>query len=78
MECFVCCRGLHFLKFIFVFSLNQLIVGRGCVLKSGSRLLSGANMDGHAILLEHTLILAGETVEAGSVWQGWPSQKQVC
>lgn len=60
-----------------VFRLNELMVGRGCVLKSSCRLLSGANMDAHSILLEHTLVLAGETVECGSVWQGWPSQTQI-
>lgn len=31
-------------------------------------------MENHSILKEHTLILAGDTVEACSVWQGWPSK----
>lgn len=60
-----------------VFRLNPLVVGNGCILKSMSRLLSGATMEPHSILLEHTLVLAGEQVEAGSVWQGWPSRSQV-
>ena len=59
-----------------IFRLNPLIVGAGCVLKSGTRLLSGAQMDPHSILKEHTLVLAGECVESGRVWQGWPSSKQ--
>lgn len=60
-----------------VFRLNPLVVGTGCVLKSMSRLLSGASMEPHSILLEHTLVLAGEQVEAGSVWQGWPNRSQI-
>ena len=57
-----------------VFSLNPLNVGMGSVLKSNSRLLSGASMDDHSILLEHTLILAGDCVDTQTVWQGWPSK----
>jgi hypothetical protein len=33
-------------------------------------------MEGRSVLLEHTLVLAGEAVESGSVWQGWPSASQ--
>eukprot|EP01038_Epipyxis_sp_PR26KG_P006462 gene6462-8890_t len=60
-----------------IFRLNPLVVGTGCVLKSNARLLSGANMDAHSIMLEHTLVMAGETVDSGSVWQGWPSRSQI-
>ena len=51
------------------FRLNPLSVGSGCVLKSNTRLLSGATMDPHSVMLEHTLVLAGETVDSGQVWQ---------
>lgn len=27
-------------------------------------------------MLEHTLVLSGETVDSGSVWQGWPAKKK--
>ena len=27
-------------------------------------------------MLEHTLVLSGETVDTGSVWQGWPAGKK--
>lgn len=27
-------------------------------------------------MLEHTLVLSGETVDTGSVWQGWPAEKK--
>lgn len=59
-----------------IFRLNPLVVGSGCVLQSSSRLLSGASMQAHALLREHTLVMAGETVDIGSVWQGWPTRKQ--
>jgi hypothetical protein len=58
------------------FRLNPVKVGSYCVLKTMCRLLSGASMDDHSIMLEHTLVLAGETVDKGKVWQGWPSEKQ--
>lgn len=50
---------------------------RCCVLKSATRLLSGASMEAHSMLQEHTLVLAGESVDCGSAWQGWPSRQQV-
>ncbi len=30
-------------------------------------------MSDYSIMQEHTLVLAGDTVDSGSVWQGWPS-----
>ena len=33
-------------------------------------------MDDHSVMLEHTLVLAGEVVDSGMVWQGWPCTKQ--
>lgn len=29
------------------------------------------------MLQEHTLVLAGESVDCGTSWQGWPSRQQV-
>jgi hypothetical protein len=60
-----------------IFRLNPLKIGTGCILKPMSRLLSGATMESHSILLEHTLVLAGEVVSVGSVWQGWPTRTQL-
>lgn len=60
-----------------IFRLNPLVVGAGCVLKSSTRLLSGATMEPHSILLEHTLVLTGELVSRCSVWQGWPCREQI-
>jgi carbonic anhydrase/acetyltransferase-like protein (isoleucine patch superfamily) len=43
------------------------------VLRSGSRLLSGARMGSDCMLLEHTLIMAGDEADNGVVYQGWPA-----
>jgi acyl-CoA synthetase (AMP-forming)/AMP-acid ligase II/acetyltransferase-like isoleucine patch superfamily enzyme/acyl carrier protein len=55
------------------FDLNSLAVGDRSVLRTGSRLLSGAVMGNDTCLLEHTLVMAGDDVEDGSTCQGWPA-----
>jgi carbonic anhydrase/acetyltransferase-like protein (isoleucine patch superfamily) len=55
------------------FSLNELKVGARSVLRSGSRLLSGARMGSDTMLLEHTLIMAGDEADEGTCYQGWPA-----
>ncbi|KAK5164900.1 uncharacterized protein LTR77_009564 [Saxophila tyrrhenica] len=57
------------------FDLNPLSVGDRSVLRSGSRLLSGARMEEDSCLLEHTLVMAGDVVEAGETMQGWPAEE---
>ncbi|KAJ4294227.1 hypothetical protein N0V90_007917 [Kalmusia sp. IMI 367209] len=57
------------------FDLNALYVGDRSVLRSGSRLLSGAHMEADSCLLEHTLIMAGDIVDARSTAQGWPAEE---
>lgn len=57
------------------FDLNPLSVGARSVLRSGSRLLSGARMEEDSCLLEHTLVMAGDVVEAGVTMQGWPAEE---
>ena len=57
------------------FSLNKLVIGDDCALRTGSRLLSGASMEPNAMLLEHTLIASGEIAEANSVYAGWPARQ---
>lgn len=54
------------------FDLNPLAVGDRCVLRSGSRLLSGGRMLDDACLLEHTLVMGGDVVDRGETRQGWP------
>ncbi|KAK0724139.1 hypothetical protein B0H67DRAFT_483049 [Lasiosphaeris hirsuta] len=55
------------------FDLNMLHVGDRCVLRTGSRLLSGGTMMADSCLLEHTLIMGGDTVDEGVTMQGWPA-----
>jgi acetyltransferase-like isoleucine patch superfamily enzyme len=55
------------------FNLNPLAIGDRSVLRTGSRLLSGATMGKDACLLEHTLVMAGDEVEDGATCQGWPA-----
>jgi len=56
------------------FDLNRLVVGDGCVLRSGSRLLSGGVMEAGSCLKEHTLVMGGEVVGKGMTVQGWPGE----
>lgn len=56
------------------FDLNRLNIGDRCVLRSGSRLLSGATMRNDSCLLEHTLIMGGDVVEENWTMQGWPAE----
>ena len=55
------------------FNLNPLSVGDRSVLRSGSRLLSGARMEKDSCLLEHTLVMAGDVADSGATYQGWPA-----
>jgi acetyltransferase-like isoleucine patch superfamily enzyme/acyl carrier protein len=57
------------------FDLNRLEIGDRCVLRTGSRLLSGATMKDDSCLLEHTLIMGGDVVEAKWTMQGWPAER---
>ncbi|PTB39784.1 hypothetical protein M441DRAFT_47685 [Trichoderma asperellum CBS 433.97] len=57
------------------FDLNRLHIGDRCVMRSGSRLLSGATMKNDSCLLEHTLIMGGDVVEENWTMQGWPAER---
>lgn len=57
------------------FDLNSLEIGERCVMRSGSRLLSGAKMESDSALLEHTLIMGGDVVQRGWTMQGWPAER---
>ncbi|KAK5998157.1 Oxalyl-CoA synthetase [Cladobotryum mycophilum] len=57
------------------FDLNRLEIGDRCVMRTGSRLLSGATMRDDSCLLEHTLIMGGDIVESKWTMQGWPAEK---
>ena len=49
---------------------DRIKIGNGCVLRSGSTLMCGTVMESNSMLLEHTLVLPGDTVPASSVQQG--------
>lgn len=57
------------------FNLNPLHVGARSVLRSASRLLSGGTCQEDTCLLEHTLVMAGDVVDAGVMMQGWPAEE---
>ena len=57
------------------FDLNRLEIGDRCVLRTGSRLLSGATMEKDSCLLEHTLVMGGDVVEERRTMQGWPAER---
>ncbi|PKI82503.1 putative NRPS-like protein biosynthetic cluster [Malassezia vespertilionis] len=57
------------------FSLNRLRIGDSCAMRTGSRLLSGASMESHSMLLEHTLVASGEVTESWAVYGGWPARR---
>lgn len=56
------------------FDLRTLEIGDGAVLRNGSRLLSGASMGKESILLENSLIMPGDHVDNGLIYQGWPAE----
>ncbi|EXA29003.1 hypothetical protein FOVG_19432 [Fusarium oxysporum f. sp. pisi HDV247] len=57
------------------FDLNRVEIGDRCVIRTGSRLLSGAQMKNDSCLLEHTLIMGGDVVEERRTMQGWPAEE---
>lgn len=56
------------------FELHPLQVGSRSVLRTKSRLLSGASVGEDACLLEHTLVLSGDHIDDGYTVQGWPAE----
>mmetsp|Transcript_129016 Transcript_129016/g.412531 ORF Transcript_129016/g.412531 Transcript_129016/m.412531 type:complete len:948 (-) Transcript_129016:521-3364(-) len=56
-----------------VFTLNRLEVGERCVMRAFSRLQQSAVMEPRSVLMEHTLVLPGDTVKANEWRQGWPA-----
>ena len=54
------------------FEVHPVNVGKNCTLKALSRVQSGATMSDNSALLEHTLLLMGDTLPSGKEYQGWP------
>jgi len=55
------------------FTLNTLEVGPYAVMRTFSRLQQSGTLQREAVLLDHTLVLPGDTVEEKEWRQGWPS-----
>jgi carbonic anhydrase/acetyltransferase-like protein (isoleucine patch superfamily) len=52
---------------------NYLI--RRCAMRAGSRLLSGASMEDHSMLCEHTLVASGDVADSNTVYYRWPAER---
>lgn len=59
------------------YELRTLEVGHRATLRANSRLISGAKMADYSELLEHTLVLPGDTVPKGQACQGWPATEHI-
>ena len=57
-----------------MFALNKLHIATGCAMRTGSRLLSGAQMEPYSMLMEHALLPSGDIAEGGGVYVGWPAR----
>ena len=55
------------------FDIQPLRVGACSVLRSHTRLMGGAALGKHCTLLEHTLVVSGDDLPAGTTWLGWPA-----
>ena len=55
------------------FGIQPLRVGACSVLRSHTRLMGGAALGKHCTLLEHTLVVSGDDLPAGTTWLGWPA-----
>jgi hypothetical protein len=50
-------------------------MGDHVTLRSGSRIQQGVHMESGLMLLEKSLVLIDEVIDADSVWQGAPASK---
>jgi len=55
------------------FQLATIIMEDDCTLRTRSRLQQGVCMETGSQLLEKSLVMTGEVIEANSVWQGGPA-----
>lgn len=55
------------------FELAKIVMERDCTLRTRSRVQQGVYMEDGSMLLEKSLAMTGEIVEAKSVWQGSPA-----
>ena len=55
------------------FELAKIVIENDCTLCNGSRLQQACYMEEGSQLLEKSLAMTGEIIEANSVWQGCPA-----
>jgi acetyltransferase-like isoleucine patch superfamily enzyme len=55
------------------FELAKITLGNHVTLRTGSRIQQGVEMESGSMLLEKSLAMTGEIIEANSVWQGAPA-----
>lgn len=55
------------------FELCKIVMENDCTLRTRSRLQQGVYMEHGSMLLEKSLAMTGEVIEANSVWQGGPA-----
>jgi acetyltransferase-like isoleucine patch superfamily enzyme len=55
------------------FELKEITIENDCTLRTRSRIQQGVYMEQGSQLLEKSLVMTGEVVEANSVWQGGPA-----
>lgn len=55
------------------FELNPIEIGDNVTLRNRSRIQMGSRIEKGSMLLEHSLAMTGEIIEAESVWQGAPA-----
>ena len=58
----------------FLWLVAYVLCLRRCSLRTGSRLLSGAQMEEYSQLLEHALLPSGDIAERGAIYAGWPAR----
>lgn len=55
------------------FALKRIRIGRGCTLRSQSRVQQAVHMGDGSMLLEKSLAMTGEVIEERTIWQGCPA-----
>jgi hypothetical protein len=60
-----------------VFSINTLEVEEFAVMRSFSRMQQSAKLMRDSVLMEHTLVLPGDTVQVSEWRQGWPASRGI-
>ena len=57
------------------FELKKIILENNVTLRTRSRIQQGVYMEQGSMLLEKSLVMTGEVIEADSVWQGAPASR---